>query len=183
MEKNHLKNFNLKKEVDMTIWKCTNPLKSGQNQAFPQRFLLNLERQYPTNNKKVLWLFSGGIKPSQNQDTCDIRKETKPTFCCSFDKIPKSQNGKYDMVIADPPYNALYAKEWKNDLPKPKHIIKEAHRLLKGGGILLLFHIVITPTYRKNFGFERIGLHPVLCGLGNAIRVVNVFKKPSQKSN
>ena len=164
-------------EVNMTVWKCTNPLRSGQSQAFPQRFLLNLEKQYPTKGKKVLWLFAGGVNPNKDNDTCDIRSETNATFICDFKEIPKSVNGKYDIIVADPPYNQLFADEWKTDLPKPKHIIKEAHRLLKPGGILLLFHIIVTPTYRKDFGFERIGLHPVLCGLHNAIRVVNVLKK------
>jgi len=167
------------KEVNMDIWKCTNPLRGGQAQAFPQRFLLNLERQYPTKDKKVLWLFAGGIRPSKNNDTCDIRKETKATYVCDFTEIPGKN--KYNMIVADPPYNQLYADEWKQDLPKQKHIIREAHRLLKPGGILILFHIVIAPTYRKDFGFERIGLHPVLCGLHNAIRVVNVLQKPSTK--
>ena len=168
-----------KTEVDMTIWKCTNPLRSGQGQAFPQRFLLNLERQYPTKNKKVLWMFAGGMSPSKNNDTNDIRPKTEATFVCNFTEIPGEN--KYDMIIADPPYNELFASEWKQDLPKPKHIIRESYRLLKPGGILLLFHIIITPTYRKEFGFERIGLHPVLCGLHNAIRVVNVFKKEQEK--
>lgn len=167
-----------KVNVNMEVWKCTNPLKSGQSQAFPQRFLLNLERYYPTKKKKVLWMFSGGIKPKKNNDTNDIRAETEATFICSFEKIPQKMNGKYDMIIADPPYNELFAKKWEKDLPKPKHIIKEYYRLLKPEGILLLFHIIVVPTYRKDFGFERIGLHPVLCGLGNAIRVMNVLKKP-----
>ena len=167
--------MNKKQKVNMGIWKCTNPLRSGQAQAFPQRFLLNLERQYPTKDKKVLWLFAGGVRPSKNNAACDIRPETKATYVCDFTEI-KGKN-KYDMIVADPPYNQLFANEWKQDLPKPKHIIRESHRLLKPNGILLLFHIIITPTYRKEFGFERIGLHPVLCGLHNAIRVVNVLQK------
>ena len=171
------KEIKMKKEVNMSVWKCTNPLKSGQNQAFPQRFISELNKNYSLENKKVLWMFSGGIKQSKNNDTCDIRKETNPTFCCSFEVLPESLNGKYDYIVADPPYNELYAKEWNKDVPKPKHIIKESFRLLKKDGILLLFHIIITPTYRKNYNFERIGLHPVLCGLGNVIRVVNVLKK------
>ena len=158
----------------MAVWLCTNPLRSGQSQAFPQRFVSQLNKYYPTEGKKVLWMFCGGVRPSKDNDTNDIREETKPTYSCSFQDIPESK--KYDMVIADPPYNALYAKEWEADLPKPKHIIEKAARLLKPGGILLLFHIVVTPTYRKKTNFERVGLHPVLCGLGNAIRVVNVLK-------
>jgi len=161
----------------MTIWRCTNPLRSGQSQAFPQRFISELKKSYSLDNKKILWMFCGGIRPSENNDTNDIREETEPTYLCSFEDIPESANGTYDMIIADPPYNALYAKEWEKELPKPKHIIREAERLLKPGGLLLLFHIIITPTYRKSYGFERVGLHPVLCGLGNAIRVVNVLKK------
>ena len=120
-------------------------------------------------------------KPSENNDTNDIRPETKPTYLCSFDEIPKRANGKYDMIVADPPYNHLFAEEWKADLPKPKHIIREAARLLKPRGILLLLHIIVTPTYRKEYGFERIGLHPVLCGLNNAIRVVNVLRLTPKK--
>ena len=160
----------------MRVWLCTNPLKSGQSQAFPQRFVSQLEKDYPTKDKKVLWMFCGGIRPSKNNDTNDIRPETKATYTCSFQDIPEKK--KYDMIIADPPYNALYAKEWEADLPKPKHIIEKAKKLLKPDGILLLFHIIVTPTYRKKTGFERVGLHPVLCGLGNAIRVVNVLQNP-----
>lgn len=167
----------MKKKVDMTVWKCANPTRGIQKQAFPQRFLLNLQRYYPTKDKKVLWLFAGSIRPDKDNDTNDIRQETNPTFACSFEKIPEEYNGIYDMIIADPPYNKLYAEEWKTDLPKPKNIIKTASRLLKPNGILLLLHIIIVPEYRKEFGFERIGLHPVLCGLGNAIRVLNVLKK------
>ena len=168
-------NKKMKREIDLTTWKCANPSRQGQQQAFPSRFLLELERYYPTKGKQVLWMFCGGIKPSKNNDTNDIREETNPTYFCSFQDIPEKK--KYDIIIADPPYNALYADEWKSDLPKPKHIIEKSSCLLKRGGILLLLHIIITPTYRKDTGFERIALHPVLCGLGNAIRVVNVLQK------
>jgi hypothetical protein len=39
-----------KQKVNMRVWLCTNPLKSGQNQAFPQRFISQLEKDYLTNN-------------------------------------------------------------------------------------------------------------------------------------
>ena len=165
-----------KKKIDTTTWLCANPPRGEQAQMFPSRFLLNLERIYPTKGKEVLWMFCGSVKPSSGNDTNDIRPETKPTYACSFKDIP--ENKKYDLIIADPPYNALYAKEWDSDVPKPKHIIEKAARLLLPNGILLLFHIIVAPTYRKTTGFEIIALHPVLCGLGNAIRVVNVFQLP-----
>ena len=166
-------------KIDLTVWRCTNPSMQGQRQSFPSRFLSNLERYYPTKDKQVLWMFAGGIKPNKNNDTNDIRPETKPTFLCDFKDIPEIK--KYDMIIADPPYNHLFAEEWKNNLPKPKHIVEKSARLLKGGGLLLLLHILVIPTYRKTTGFERIALHPVLCGLNNVIRVLNVFQKEVKK--
>ena len=163
-------------KIDTTTWLCANPPRGEQEQMFPSRFLLNLQKFYPTEGKEVLWMFCGSVKPKPHNDTNDIRPETKPTYCCSFKDIPEEK--KYDIIVADPPYNALYAKEWNSDLPKPKHIIEKSVRLLKPRGKLLLFHIIVAPTYRKTTGFQRIALHPILCGLNNAIRVVNVFEKP-----
>ena len=86
------------------------------------------------------------------------------------------------MIIADPPYNSLYAEEWKADLPKPKRILGEASRIVKEGGLIIILHIIVVPCY-KEFGVERVAIHPVLCGSNNAIRVVSIFrKKQSGKS-
>ena len=70
-----------KEKVNMRVWLCSNPLRSGQNQAFPQRFFSQLEKDYTLKDKKVLWMFCGGIKQSENNDTNDIRSETEPTYC------------------------------------------------------------------------------------------------------
>ena len=165
----------MKKEIDLTTWKCINSPKGKQRQMFPSRFIRNLKKFYPLEGKKILWMFSGAIE--EGGDTIDIRPETGATFICSYDKIPV-KNETYDMVIADPPYNELFAKEWKTDLPKPKHILKEAARITKKDGLILILHCIIIPCYHKEgFGIQRIALHPILCGINNAIRVLNVFKK------
>jgi len=172
-----------KQDVNMEVWKCTNPSKQGsQSQMFPARFLRNVERVYPTKEKRVLWMFSGSMKGDKNNVTTDIREETGADYICPYDELPFKENS-FDIVIADPPYNKLFAKEWKADLPKPKRIIREALKVLKPNGILLLLHIIVTPTYQNSLkdkdgnNFRRIGLHPVLCGLNNAIRVLNVYQK------
>lgn len=163
-----------KLKIDTTTWLCANPSKKGQSQQFPSRFLLNLKKFYPYENKKVLWMFSGSIKDG---DTTDIRPETGAKFICPYDNLPIPDN-TYDMVIADPPYNKLFAKEWKANFPKPKRILKEASRVTKPGGLILILHIIVIACYHKEgFNVQRIALHPVLCGIHNAVRLLNVFRK------
>lgn len=158
--------------IDTTTWLCGPPSSKGQMQQYPSRFVFNMKKKYPFEDKKVLTMFSGS---SEIGDTTDIRPETGAKIIGPYDKLP-IKNETYDMVIADPPYNKLYAEEWKSELPKPKRILKEAARVVKKGGIILILHIIIVPAY-KELNVERIALHPILTGPNNAIRVLNVFRK------
>jgi len=162
----------MKEAIDFTVWKCGNPSSKGQRQQYPSRFIYNLKKYYPFENKKVLTMFSGS---SDIGDTTDIRPETGAKIVAPYNKLPIKDN-TYDMVIADPPYNSLYAEQWKADLPKPKRILREASRIVKKGGLILILHIIIIPAY-KDCNVKRVAIHPVLCGINNAIRVLNVFKK------
>jgi len=169
----------MKKVIDMTVWKCTNPPKAGvQKQSFPTRFLSNLEKHYNYKNKNVLWMFSGGIKECGT--TTDIREETGADIVAPYDNLP-IKDETYEIVVADPPYNSLYAKEWKSDLPKVKRILFEASRVTKVGGLVILLHILVAPEYvNSGSRLKRRAIHPVLCGVNNAIRCVSVFEKLSK---
>jgi len=158
--------------MDFTTWLCGPPPARGQKQRYPSRFIFNLKKTYPYENKKVLSMFSGS---SSIGDTTDIREETRADIIAPYDNLPIDDN-TYDMVIADPPYNCGFAKEWEAGLPKPKRILKEASRVVKGGGLILILHIIVIPAY-KDCNVERVALHPILCGPNNAIRVLNVFRK------
>ena len=164
-----------KNGIDVTTWLCGNPPSKGQKQRYPSRFLYMLKKFYPLENKKILSMFSGS---SEIGDTTDIRKETGAKIVAPYDKLP-IKDKTYDMIIADPPYNSLYADEWKSDLPKPKRILGEASRIVKNGGLIIILHIIVVPCY-KEFGVERVAIHPVLCGSNNAIRVVSIFRKKKQ---
>jgi len=120
-------------------------------------------------------MFSGSMDWG---DTTDIRAETGAKFVAPYDKLPIPDN-TYDMTIADPPYNVGFSSEWTKhdkDLPKPKRILIEAARVTKPGGIIAILHIILIPAYQEA-GVKRIGLHAILAGSNNAIRLLNVFQK------
>ena len=157
--------------MDTTTWLCGNPPSSGQRQRYPGRFEYNLRKYYNPEGLDVLHMFSGSCSWGM---TTDARPETGADIIAPYDKLPDI--GPFDMVIADPPYNAGFAQEWQKELPKPKWIAREAMKVLKPNGLFLLLHIIVLPAY-KELGMERVAIHPVLCGPNNAIRVLNVMRK------
>jgi len=164
-------------DLDTTTWLCGPPSSQGQMQQFPSRFIFNFKKVYgPLDEAKVLQMFSGS---SDIGDTTDLRPETNADFIGPFDDLPIPDN-TYDMVLADPPYTAAWSSEWTTlpaHHPKPKHVLREAVRMAKPEGLVAILHIIIIPAY-KEFGVERIALHPILTGPNNAIRVLNVFRCP-----
>ena len=160
--------------LDTRTWLCGPPPSTGQRQRYPSRFFHNLEKTYLTTDRKVLTMFAGS---SPIGDTTDIRPETGADIIGPFDALPIADD-TYDMVLADPPYTVGFSQEWVSsldDVPRPKHVLREAVRVTRPGGLVLILHVIVIPAY-KEFGVERIALHPILCGPNNAIRVLNVFK-------
>ena len=163
-------------DVNIQCFKCGPPPKTGQRQQYPGRFMLNVRKYYPqVVSPKTLHMFSGA---SDFGITTDFRPETGADYICSFDAIPLPDNSVSN-VIADPPYNdAWQSQDWKHDdCPKPKHILREAQRLVRPGGLILILHIIIIPDYSEYIDISRIGIHPILAGPNNAIRALNVFRK------
>src|SRR3990167_8485732 len=159
--------------LDTTTWRCGSPPASGQFQRYPGRFEFNLRRTYPElAGPNVLHMFSGS---SAWGVTTDMRPETGADIIAPFDAIPRP-DASFSGVVADPPYAHHLQGQWHGGLPKPKHILREAARLTKPGGLIAILHIIVIPAY-KELGVERIALHPVLAGPNNAIRVLNVFRR------
>lgn len=157
------------------MWRSGPPPATGQRQRYPGRFWFNFKKQYPVDDKKILHMFSGSMDWG---DTTDFNPESNAQIIAPYDSLPIADN-TYDMVIADPPYNKGFSSEWTKhapSLPKPKRILLEAARVTKVGGIIAILHVIVIPAY-KVANVERIGLHGILCGPNNAIRVLNVFRK------
>ena len=144
-------------------------------QRYPGRFWFNFKKHYPIDGLKVLHMFSGSLDWG---DTTDIRPESGAKIVAAYDKLPIA-DGTYDMVVADPPYNMGFSNQWTThdrDLPVPKRILHEAARVTKKGGIIAILHIILIPAY-KTAHVRRVGLHAILCGENNSVRLLNVFRK------
>lgn len=159
--------------VSIETWKTGPPPARGQRQRYPGRFEYNLREFYPQFlSDNTLHMFAGSATWGV---TTDMRAETGADIIAPFDTIPRDDN-TFDHVLADPPYADHYQNEWHGELPRPKHILREAARLVKPGGLIGILHIIIIPAY-KELGVCRVGLHPILAGPNNAVRVFNVFLK------
>lgn len=178
---NMIYNVNTLKDNIRNSWDTGPPPAKGQFQRYPSRFWYNFKRIYGIPDE-LLHMFSGAMDWG---DTTDIRPETGAKFVAPYNKLPIKDN-TYDLVIADPPYNVGFANEWithKKDLPKPKHILIEAARVTKPGGLIAILHVITIPQHKAAFaklgriGVERIALHSILCGPNNAVRQLNVLRK------
>ena len=161
--------------MNTTTWLCGSPPAKGQFQRYPGRFIANVRKTYPEMlTDDALHMFAGSSSKLGGFYTTDFRPETNADIIAPFDAIPLPDS-TFGAIVADPPYADHWQRQWHGDLPKPKHILREAARLVRPGGLIGILHIIVIPAYRE-FGVERIALHPVLAGPNNAIRVFNVFR-------
>lgn len=185
--------------LDVTPFATGPSPSTGQKQRYPGRFVQYLNAHYPLAGKRTLEMFagSGQIKqdrmvrhpvdePLENFDevlTTDLRKETGCDIASPYDEFSQNYKGKkFDMVIADPPYNKGFAIEWTkhaDGLPKPKRIQREAAKVLRMGGLCMILHVIQVPAYREN-GMALHAIHPILAGANNAARTLTVTKKVQQ---
>jgi hypothetical protein len=160
--------------MNIETWKCGPPPASGQRQRYPGRFEFNLRRDYPQFfDDQTLHMFSGSCEWGVSTD---IRGETGADIVAPFDAIPRP-DGSFKHVLADPPYADFFMADWDGrELPKPKHVLREAARLVEPGGLIGILHVIIIPAY-KVLNVERVAIHPVLAGPNNALRAFNVFRR------
>jgi len=95
------------------------------------------------NSLKILNLFCGMNKYGLR---IDLNKKVKPNIIADAHKLPIN-NLKFDIILADPPYSNEESKKLYNT-PNLNYKIwtKEADRLLKPLGLLIVYHKYVMPN-------------------------------------
>jgi len=166
-------------DLDVTPFATGPSPSTGQKQRYPGRFISYLNAHYPLEGQRILEMFSGSgeLKEKYGAITTDIRYETGADIVCHYDSLPT--DSQYDIIMADPPYNAGYSSEWTehgDHLPRPMRIQREAAKVLEIGGLCMIMHIIQIPAYNEN-GMEAVAYHPLFVGPNNAARLLCVAKK------
>ena len=76
----------------------------------------------------------------------DLKKEVSPHIIADSHFLPIA-NCSFDIILADPPYSNEEAQQLYNTPPlKYKQWTLEADRILKSGGLLIVYHKYVMPN-------------------------------------
>lgn len=130
-------------------WFLPRPKKDRYKGGMPlycEEWLLRLAMDIKkVGNAKILNLFCGMNKYGFR---VDINPEVKPDLLCDIHELTKHHKKKYDIIFADPPYSNEESKKLYNiKIPlKYKIWTKEADKLLKTNGLMMVYHKYVMPN-------------------------------------
>jgi len=152
--------------VITAMWSCARP-HGKYREIYPGGFLERLDILIDFNTKRVLHLFCGSSKFGDVR--IDINPEVKPDILMDLSKQPiPFEDNLFDVVIADPPYH---------DFP-PYCFVKEAVRVLKLGGFLVILHFLVYNNPKNCRRWACIAVSP---GPNRRMRACNIWRKESER--
>lgn len=131
-----------------TAWFLPRPKRDHYKGGMPlyaEEWIIALAKDILSNpDPKLLNLFCGMNKYGFR---VDIKPEVNPDLVCDVHKLTEFHNEKYDVILADPPYSDLEAKElYSTPKLNYKKWSKEADKLLLPGGLFIVYHKYIMPN-------------------------------------
>lgn len=157
--------------------------------AYPYGYLRRVHSMFP-DVRSVLHAFSGGMTLSYATeemsavvgmrdvsitlvDSRGPEDGRHPTDQHDITDLPSEWAGKYDLVLADPPYSADDAKVYGTDMPKIRDVMTELRRVTKTGGTMVWLDQK-WPMHRKAVWktFAHIGL---VRSTNHRMRLVSMF--------
>ena len=156
--------------IPRETWWLPRPSKSKYPGSFPLHFESKLFRLYPS--QQILQPFGG---MATRGTRCDIKPCLNPDYVCDAHDLPFPDNGKFDFVLLDPPYNDEYAQRlYGTGKLHKKRFVSEAVRVCSVGGYIAQYDIVLNPR-PAGTSLDRIII--ILTRVYHKPRVCCVYKK------
>ena len=158
-------------------WYCpTAWMRSHFYGQYPLTYLKRVLALFPSA-KDILHCPSGTITgPGVTVDLiCDDQR--KPQHIAKAEALPFADNS-FDLYISDPPYSNEDSKKYGTPPWKSRAAMNEAKRVLRPGGHYCLLHVRY-PSFKRN-DWNFVGLIGVVTGANRVVRLLSIFRKPSE---
>jgi len=166
--------------IESLAWVLPRPSKSKYIGSFPLHFekkLLGLLDIDPAKHK-ILHPFGGKAEYGLR---VDINPEVNPDYVGDAHDLSMFLDNTFDLVVLDPPYSEAYAERLygTNKFGKLKFrtYTKEAVRVAKEGGFIVMYHYLATPSLINTILVKRIFLET---RMWHKLRCIHIHQKRSE---
>ena len=150
-------------------------VKSSYYGGYPAGYLRRVSALFP-DKRHILHVFSGKVDLSAMPgDTIDVNPDLSPTFIANAHDLSDVPLGRYDLVLADPPYSVEDAERYQTTMVKRNVVMRSlAAGMASGAHVVWLDQVL--PMYRKDeWAIEAvIGM---VKSTNHRFRMVTVFRR------
>lgn len=157
--------------------------------AYPRGYLERVHAMFPEATR-VLHAFSGGLtkevalgalqgglschKEVELVDTHGPEDERHPTWRGSVASLPDEWGGRFDLILADPPYSKADAERYGTPMPNRAAVIRELRRVAQVGATLVWLDTMWPPHRKAQWRcWGQIGL---VRSTNHRVRLVSMFE-------
>ncbi len=143
--------------------------------SFPTGLWDEIHARYPADPERTLHLFSGSLPRELG-----YRATADPKVECEYiglipDSFRQMENGRFDLIIADPPYTPLDAAKYGLPYPDKRKVLRESRRVLTMGGHMVWLDIR-SPNNRKK-EFKTVAMRALLpAGHNRVVRSLTTYE-------